>query len=175
MLNFTTIFFKQVKCTQCSYSSDKFDPFLDLSLEINKADTLQKALKHFTAFEELDGGDRQYQCQRCRQKVRALKRLSIHRAPYVLSIHLKRFGSHVPGQKINKRVAYEPVLNLKPFVSEPNDGNLAYTLYGVLVHNGWSTHSGHYYCYVRTSSGIWHSLNDNKVRIKITICRYIYL
>ncbi|CAL5328182.1 unnamed protein product [Camellia sinensis] len=26
------------------------------------------------------------------------------------------------------------------------DGDLKYTLYGVLVHAGWSTHSGHYYC-----------------------------
>lgn len=43
------------------------------------------------------------------------------------------------------------------------DGDLKYTLYGVLVHAGWSTHSGHYYCYVRTSSGMWYSLDDNRV------------
>ncbi|RZS21071.1 hypothetical protein BHM03_00053657 [Ensete ventricosum] len=52
--------------------------------------------------EQLDGGQRQYQCQRCKEKVRALKQLTIHKAPYVLTIHLKRFGSHVPGQKIDK-------------------------------------------------------------------------
>ena len=27
------------------------------------------------------------------------------------------------------------------------EGDLKYTLYGVLVHYGWSTHSGHYYSY----------------------------
>lgn len=43
------------------------------------------------------------------------------------------------------------------------DGDLKYTLYGVLVHAGWSTHSGHYYCFVRTSSGMWYSLDDNRV------------
>ncbi|THU57528.1 hypothetical protein C4D60_Mb03t04470 [Musa balbisiana] len=149
----------QVKCMQCSYSSSKFDPFLDLSLEIVKADSLRKALAHFTAVEQLDGGQRQYQCQRCKEKVRALKQLTIHKAPYVLTIHLKRFGSHVPGQKIDKKVTFEPTLDLKPF-----GGDLKYTLYGVLVHAGWSTHSGHYYCYVRTSSGMWHSLDDNQVR-----------
>lgn len=42
-------------------------------------------------------------------------------------------------------------------------GELKYTLYGVLVHAGWSTHSGHYYCFVRTSSGNWYSLDDNQV------------
>ncbi|XP_008799649.2 ubiquitin carboxyl-terminal hydrolase 23 isoform X2 [Phoenix dactylifera] len=153
----------QVKCMQCSYCSNNFDPFLDLSLEIVKADSLRKALAQFTAVEQLDGGERQYQCQRCKEKVRALKQLTVHKAPYVLTIHLKRFSSHIPGQKIDKRVDFEPTLDLKPFVSDAHEGNLIYTLYGVLVHVGWSTHSGHYYCYVRTSSGMWHSLDDNQV------------
>ncbi|RWV91864.1 hypothetical protein GW17_00045811 [Ensete ventricosum] len=108
----------QVKCTQCSYSSSKFDPFVDLSLEIAKADSLQKALTHFTAVEQLDGGERQYQCQHCKEKVRALKQLTIHKAPYVLTIHLKRFSSYVPGQKIDKKVDFEPTLDLKPFLSD---------------------------------------------------------
>lgn len=43
------------------------------------------------------------------------------------------------------------------------EGDLTYTLYGVLVHAGWSTHSGHYFSFVRTSSGIWYSLDDNRV------------
>lgn len=102
---------------QCSYCSNKFDPFIDLSLEIVKADSIVKALKHFTTSELLDGGERQYQCQRCSQKVRALKQLTVHKAPYVLTVHLKRFESHDPGQKINKNVQFDTVLDLKPFVS----------------------------------------------------------
>ncbi|KAL5547497.1 hypothetical protein UlMin_002728 [Ulmus minor] len=153
----------QVKCLQCSYCSNKFDPFLDLSLEIAKADSLKKALVNFTAAEQLDGGERQYQCQRCKQKVRALKQLTVHKPPYVLTIHLKRFRAHDPGQKIDRKVIYDPTLDLKPFVSCSNEGDLKYTLYGVLVHHGWSTHSGHYYCYVRTSSGMWYSLDDSRV------------
>ncbi|KAJ4950448.1 hypothetical protein NE237_027280 [Protea cynaroides] len=154
----------QVKCIQCSYSSNTFDPFLDLSLEIVKADSLLKALGHFTAMEQLDGGERQYHCQCCKQKVRASKQLTIHKAPYVLTIHLKRFGSHVHGQKkIDKKIVFGPTLDLKPFVSGTYEGDLKYTLYGVLVHAGWSTHSGHYYCFVRTSSGMWYSLDDNRV------------
>lgn len=153
----------QVKCMRCSYCSNTFDPFLDLSLEIVKADSLPKALTHFTAVEQLDGGERQYQCQRCRQKVKALKQLTVHKPPYVLSIHLKRFGSHAPGIKIDKKVEFGSTLDLKPFVSNSNDGELKYTLYGVLVHAGWSTHSGHYFCFVKTSSGMWHSLDDNRV------------
>ncbi|KAH6828771.1 ubiquitin-specific protease 23 [Perilla frutescens var. hirtella] len=153
----------QVKCMQCSYCSNKFDPFLDLSLEIVRADSLHKALDHFTAKELLDGGAREYQCDQCKQKVKALKQLTIHKAPQVLAVHLKRFSSHAPGQKIDRKVAFGTTLDLKPFVTGPYDGDLNYTLYGVLVHYGWSTHSGHYYCFVRTSSGMWYSLDDNQV------------
>lgn len=153
----------QVKCMQCNYCSNKFDPFLDLSLEILKADTLYKAFANFTAKEHLDGGAKQYQCQQCKQKVKALKQLTIHQAPSVLTVHLKRFGSHMSGQKIDKKIQFGSTLDLKPFVTGPYDGDLKYTLYGVLVHAGWSTHSGHYYCFVRTSSGMWYSLDDNRV------------
>ncbi|XP_068662504.1 ubiquitin carboxyl-terminal hydrolase 23-like isoform X2 [Aristolochia californica] len=152
-----------VKCMQCSYSSNKFDPFLDLSLEIMKADSLRKALAHFTAVEQLDGGEKQYQCQHCKEKVRALKQLTVHKAPMILTIHLKRFGSHNPGHKIDKKIEFAPYLDLKPFVSDPHEGDYKYHLYGVLVHAGWSTHSGHYYCFVCTSSGLWYSLDDNRV------------
>ncbi|RYR40606.1 ubiquitin carboxyl-terminal hydrolase 23 isoform X2 [Arachis hypogaea] len=107
----------QVKCQQCSFCSNKFDPFLDLSLKIFKAESLQKALANFTAAEWLDGGERQYNCQRCKQKVRALKQLTVHKALYVLTIHLKRFHAHNPGQKIKKKVRFDCALDLKPFVS----------------------------------------------------------
>ncbi|ERN18690.1 ubiquitin carboxyl-terminal hydrolase 23 isoform X2 [Amborella trichopoda] len=153
----------QVKCTQCSHESNTFDPFLDLSLEIVKADSVRKALAHFTAREQLDGGEKQYQCDRCNKKVRAFKQLTIHKAPYVLTIHLKRFSPDGMGGKIDKMVQFGSNLELKPFVSGQYDVDLRYTLYGVLVHAGWSTHSGHYYCFIRTSSGIWHALDDNRV------------
>lgn len=104
---------------QCSFCSNKFDPFLDLSLEIVKADSVQKALAHFTTKEQLDGGAKQYHCQQCKQKVRALKQLTVHKAPHVLTVHLKRFSSHSPGQKIDKKIVFGPTLDMKPFVTGP--------------------------------------------------------
>ncbi|KAJ6923680.1 ubiquitin carboxyl-terminal hydrolase 23 [Populus alba x Populus x berolinensis] len=154
----------QVECQQCSYCSNKFDPFLDLSLEIAKADTLPALLRNFTAAEMLDGGEKHYQCQRCKQKVRAKKRLTVQKAPHVLTIHLKRFHAHDPGRKVDRKVIFDRSLDMKPFVSGSYEGDLKYSLYGVLVHYGHNTHSGHYVCFVRTSSGIWHLLNDNQVR-----------
>uniref|UniRef100_A0A0D9VM48 USP domain-containing protein n=1 Tax=Leersia perrieri TaxID=77586 RepID=A0A0D9VM48_9ORYZ len=153
----------QVRCTTCSHCSNKFDPFLDLSLEIVNATTLVKALKNFTEEELLDGGEKQYNCERCKQKVTAKKRFMIEKAPSVLTIHLKRFSPFNPRRKIDKKVEFQPTLNLKPYVSNPEGMEFKYSLYGVLVHAGWNTQSGHYYCFVRTSSGIWHNLDDNQV------------
>uniref|UniRef100_A0A453PW33 Ubiquitin carboxyl-terminal hydrolase n=1 Tax=Aegilops tauschii subsp. strangulata TaxID=200361 RepID=A0A453PW33_AEGTS len=153
----------QVRCASCSHCSSKLDPFLDLSLEIGNAATLVKALQNFTEEEALDGGEKQYNCQSCKKKVVAKKRFTIDKAPDVLTIHLKRFSPFNPGQKINKKVDFHPTLNLKPFVSNSEGMDFRYSLYGVLVHAGWNTQSGHYYCFVRTSSGIWHNLDDNEV------------
>ncbi|KAF8074413.1 hypothetical protein N665_1104s0021 [Sinapis alba] len=152
----------QVKCAQCSHCSDKFDPFLDLSLDISKADSLQRALSRFTAVELLDDGAKVYQCERCKQKVRAVKQLTVSKALYVLTVHLKRFEAH-RSEKIDKKVQFASAVDMKPFVSGPYACNLKYTLYGVLVHYGRSSHSGHYACSVRTSSGMWYSLDDNRV------------
>ncbi|KAG2604660.1 hypothetical protein PVAP13_4NG117621 [Panicum virgatum] len=154
----------QVKCTRCLHCSNKFDPFLDLSLDIAKATTLVRALQNFTEEELLDGGKKQYQCERCRQKVVAKKRFTIDKAPNVLTVHLKRFSPFNPREKIDKKVDFQPVLDLKPFVSDSKGADFKYSLYGVLVHAGWNTQSGHYFCFVRTSSGMWHNLDDNQVR-----------
>ncbi|KAM3194781.1 hypothetical protein ACQJBY_071060 [Aegilops geniculata] len=154
----------QVRCTRCSHCSNTYDPFLDLSLDIGKATTLVRALQNFTEDELLDGGQKQYQCERCRQKVVAKKRFTIDTAPNVLTVHLKRFSPFRPREKIDKKVDFQPVLDLRPFMSDSKGADYKYSLYGVLVHAGWSTQSGHYYCFVRTSSGMWHNLDDNQVR-----------
>lgn len=109
----------QVKCTECQFCSNKYEPFLDLSLQIVKAESLRKALSSFTAAEKLDDGKKEYRCERCKQKVQALKQLTIDKPPHVLTIHLKRFGAH-PGHKIDRKVEFEPFLDLKSFVSDPN-------------------------------------------------------
>lgn len=38
-----------------------------------------------------------------------------------------------------------------------------YKLYAVLVHSGFSCHSGHYYCFVRNSNNFWYCMNDSAV------------
>ncbi|KAA6426489.1 MAG: ubiquitin carboxyl-terminal hydrolase 23-like, partial [Trebouxia sp. A1-2] len=152
----------QVKCTECGHESNTFDVFLDLSLEINKASSLLKALQRFTSSEYLDGANK-YICPKQKQKVRAAKCMTIDKAPAVLVVQLKRFEFSMFGHKINKKVDFDTELDLGPFMSNRRGPPQPYSLYGVLVHSGHSVHSGHYYAFVKAPNGLWHQLDDNHV------------
>ena len=92
-----------MKCTECGNESNTVDPFLDISLEINRANTLERALQRFTATEYLEN-DNKYKCPKQACLVRAAKRISIEKAPNVLVIQLKRFEFSNYGQKLTKKV-----------------------------------------------------------------------
>ncbi len=50
---------RQVKCTSCGFCSNTYEPFLDLSLEIQgRVASLEEALARFTAVETLDKANR---------------------------------------------------------------------------------------------------------------------
>mmetsp|Transcript_1865 Transcript_1865/g.4253 ORF Transcript_1865/g.4253 Transcript_1865/m.4253 type:complete len:554 (-) Transcript_1865:1337-2998(-) len=152
----------RIKCHGVDYESSTYEAFMDLSLEINRAATITRALQHFTAKETLDG-DNKYRCPKNNKLVRAEKQITIEEAPNVLTIHLKRFQFGGMGSKITKPVNYDKEMNLQPFMSQPDCGPQWYDLYGVLVHLGHSVHSGHYYCFVRAGNGMWHKCDDTSV------------
>eukprot|EP00890_Picochlorum_soloecismus_P001898 jgi/Picsp_1/2709/NSC_00938-R1_protein len=153
----------QLKCTQCDYESNTYDPFLDLSLEISRANSVHRALHRFTAGEVLDGAN-SYKCPKQKKMVRAIKRMTIEDPPNVLIIQLKRFEFSRSGRKISKHVDFEPSLDLSPFLSHKTRQPMLYDLYGILVHQGYSMHSGHYYCFLKgTGGGEWHKFDDTRV------------
>ena len=155
----------QVKCLNggCRHVSNTFDPFLDLSLEISRASTLAKALQRFTAVETLDG-ENKYKCEACRAHVKASKRFWIEGAPNALALQLKRFEYGAYGRKVDKHVKFPVALDLTPYMRAPGRRRYEYGLYAVLVHSGHSTHSGHYYSFVKAPSGVWYLMDDGRVR-----------
>ena len=167
-----------------AFASSTYDPFLDLSLEINRAASLEGALRRFTEAEVLDGDNRYRLPQGVfgGRLVRATKRITVEEAPSVLTVHLKRFEFGGRGHKVTRRVEFsagEP-LDLGPFMSAwPACGAQLYDLFAVLAHHGHSLHSGHYTCYVRgpggeggggggggggpSGGGQWHLCDDHSV------------
>ena len=97
---------------------------------------------------------------RCKKPVIAEKRFTIHEAPLVLTVHLKRFSPL--GRKISHYVDYDDRLSLHPFMSEGQHG-FSYSLYGVICHAGGGPNSGHYFAYVKDKDGRWWEMNDDMV------------
>ncbi|KAL3677976.1 hypothetical protein R1sor_020932 [Riccia sorocarpa] len=155
----------QVQCMQCLHESNRYEKMMDLAVEIHgSVETLEDALAQFTAPEWLDG-DNKYKCDRCNDYVKARKRLTLHEAPNILTVALKRFQSGKFG-KLNKRVTFPEVLDMTSYMSEKGDRPPPYLLYAVVVHVDMLNASffGHYICYVKDAQGTWYKIDDSKVK-----------
>jgi ubiquitin carboxyl-terminal hydrolase 36/42 len=152
---FGGIFQSQVVCLKCKTKSNKFDPLMDISLDIKNCDSIEQALFRYSASENLNKGN-QYKCANCNMLRDAQKRVTIKKSPQILTIQLKRFGfCSSYGSKVTRCVKYPEELKLQPFMSEANVSNTSYQLYGVLVHAGHTCNSGHYYSFVRNRFNSW--------------------
>jgi len=83
------------------------------------------------------------------------------------------------GGKVTRHIVFPEVLDVQPYVShgsnvasENSSDEHRYRLYGVLVHEGHSTSSGHYYCYVMTADGSWYCMNDHIVSVDYCLALY---
>lgn len=151
----------QIKCLHCQGTSDSYEPFLDIPLDISSAQSVTQALWDMGKAEELRG-ENAYYCGRCREKMPASKTLKVYSAPKVLLLMLNRFAGFT-GNKVDRKVSYPEFLDLKPYLSQPTEGPLPYVLSAVLVHDGATCHSGHYFCCVRAGQGNWYKMDDSKV------------
>ncbi|XP_054463695.1 ubiquitin carboxyl-terminal hydrolase 36 [Anoplopoma fimbria] len=166
----------RVKCSICKSVSDTYDPYLDIALEIRQAANIVRALELFVKSDVLSG-ENAYMCAKCKKKVPATKRFTVHRTSNVLTLSLKRFANF-SGGKITKDVGYPEFLNIRPYMSQSSGDPVMYGLYAVLVHSGYSCHAGHYYCYVKASNGQWYQMNDSMVHssnIKVVLNQQAYV
>ncbi|XP_032566996.1 ubiquitin carboxyl-terminal hydrolase 42-like isoform X2 [Chiroxiphia lanceolata] len=154
----------RVICFSCKAISDSYEAFLDVPLDIKAASSLTAALEDFVTPERLDG-ENCFKCSKCEKNVAATKRFTVHCAPKVLTVCLKRFDCFTGG-KISKVVEYPEYLDLRPYMSQADGEPLLYSLYAVLVHSGVSCHGGHYFCYTKASNGLWYRMDDESVELR---------
>jgi ubiquitin carboxyl-terminal hydrolase 36/42 len=129
----------------------------------------QECMQNYCRIETLSGKNK-FLCSGCNKHSDQEKRLTIENAPRNLVIHFMRFDPY--GWKIGKFVNFPKRFNFRAFISRNIDNNLPkeeqtpyiYDLYGVIVHSGVSVHGGHYYCFVKTTTGQWYYCNDEKVQ-----------
>lgn len=147
----------EVHCTRCDQSSFKYDAMMDLPLELTpNTRTLAQCIAHFSAPETLKGADA-YACATCKRLTTATKQVRVAVAPRALCVLLKRFTQRYSafGVQVTRngtRIEYDSDLRL---------GDAHYALYGVVVHAGASMAGGHYYAYVKDSTGSWWRQDDS--------------
>uniref|UniRef100_A0A7N0TAV1 Ubiquitin carboxyl-terminal hydrolase n=1 Tax=Kalanchoe fedtschenkoi TaxID=63787 RepID=A0A7N0TAV1_KALFE len=154
----------RLRCSECNHISCTPEDLIDFSLEIDNVNTLEGALDSFTKLEKIE--DIKLTCDGCDEKVSMEKQFMVDKAPLVASIHLKRFKNDgVSVEKISKLVEYPLSLNLQPYTAchQEHNVDLMYDLYAVIVHMGSTLSTGHYYCFVRSSSNTWHEFDDSTV------------
>ncbi|XP_073328997.1 ubiquitin carboxyl-terminal hydrolase 3 [Pagrus major] len=180
--NFGGILQNEVNCLICGTESRKFDPFLDLSLDIpsqfrqkrskdqepGPTCTLRDCLHSFTDLEELDETELYY-CHKCKKRQKSTKKFWIQKLPKVLCLHLKRF--HWTAFLRNKVDTYVEFplkgLDMRGYLLEPENSlpeSCLYDLVAVVVHHGSGVGSGHYTAYGSHESR-WYHFNDSTVTL----------
>lgn len=172
----------EVNCLVCGTESRKFDPFLDLSLDIpsqfrqkRKKDqepgptcTLRDCLQSFTDLEELDETELYY-CHTCKMRQKSTKKFWIKKLPKVLCLHLKRFHwTTFFRNKVDTYVKF-PMrgLDMRGYLLEPEAAapdTCLYDLAAIVVHHGSGIGSGHYTAY-GSHEGRWYHFNDSTVTL----------
>lgn len=156
----------KLRCCNCGHCSDTYETLIDLSLEIEDADSLDTALESFTKVEKIEDSEIKFTCEKCKEQVSIEKQLVLDKAPSVAALHLKRFktdGSLV--EKIDKYVSFPLELDLHTYADNNQIDNeeMKYDLYAVIVHIGFSYSSGHYYSFIRSAPNEWYKFDDSKV------------
>ena len=160
--------FNSIKCESCDYTSNQFESFYDLSLEVKGIFDLDDSLKHLIKEERI--GD--FYCSNCKRKVNIRKRITLSKLPNTLIFHLKRFTFHMQNLKIYTKFNYPFEINLKEYCTESfqeetnqiypkKDDYYKFILKGVVQHSG-SAGGGHYISFINVNrEGVGNTLNNS--------------
>ena len=86
-----------------------YDPYLDLSLPLEGSSSnysqrdIYDCMNQFFSEEVLPDD---YQCEKCKKKNRASKKLQLNRTPKILVLHLKRFKVFPRKQKLTETINF---------------------------------------------------------------------
>lgn len=154
----------QTRCMCCEEVTNRTEPFLDLSIDVEDHSSITACLNKFSSTEMLDGRDKFF-CDKCASLQEAEKRMLVKKLPHVLTVHLKRFKyfEQVQGyRKLSCRVVFPFELRLPNTSQDCEDEDRVYSLFAIVVHAGNGMNHGHYVCIVK-SQDRWLMFDDERV------------
>ena len=155
----------ETKCLTCENISQRDEPFLDLSVDLEAHSSVTSCLRKFSEEEMLRERDKFF-CDNCGGLQEAEKRMKIKRSPKILALHLKRFRYTEDLQRLQKlfhRIVYPYHLRLFNTTSDADDPDRLYELYAVVVHIGIGPYHGHYVSIIKTQDRGWLLFDDELV------------
>ena len=156
-------YISNMQCNNCGNLKNKIESEYVLNLQILNMKGLYESLFSSFGFEEIIDD---YHCEKCDKKVSLKKWSKIISLPNYINFGLNRFSydyNTFERIKLNNKFEFPLELNMKQFcdisdknMTQENDNDYLYELYGVIVHSG-TPFSGHYYSYIRdmTNQGKW--------------------
>ena len=145
----------------CGKVSKNYEPFFDISLEINSK-SVNGCLRDYFLDEKI-GVDSKYFWDNCKSNTKAVIRKRIERTPKHLIIHLKRFA--YPSLKKDRTlISYKHTLDISKYVDSKTcrDQSTEYELFGMIIHKGLEMDRGHYICLFKREDR-WYEFDDDKV------------
>lgn len=159
-----------INCLKCNQISNTYDPFCYISVPIRDDNSdINECMKNYIEAELLEEGNK-YDCEKCGEKTKAHKSISIWRCPKYLIIQLKRF--RINGKKMVKlhNTITFPLtkFDLRKYICihKPNYSKIKsvnYSLYAISNHHG-EYESGHYTAFTKRENGDWYFFNDESVK-----------
>lgn len=155
----------ETRCLTCENTSQRDEPFLDLSVDLSAHTSVTSCLRKFSE-EEMLCERNKFHCDNCGGLQEAEKRMKIKRLPRILALHLKRFKYTEDMQRLQKlfhRVVYPFYLRLFNTTDDAEDSDRLYELYAVVVHIGGGPYHGHYVSVIKTQDRGWLLFDDELV------------
>lgn len=155
----------ETRCLTCENISQRDEPFLDLSVDLEQHTSVTSCLRRFSE-EEMLCERNKFHCDNCGGLQEAEKRMKIKRLPRVLTLHLKRFKYTEDFgrlQKLFHKVVYPYHLRLFNTTDDAEDPDRLYELYAVVVHIGGGPFHGHYVAVIKTQDRGWLLFDDEMV------------
>ena len=155
----------ETRCLTCENISQRDEPFLDLSVDLDQHSSVTSCLRRFSE-EEMLRERNKFHCDICGGLQEAEKRMKIKRLPKILALHLKRFKYTEDLQRLQKlfhKVVYPYQLRLFNTTDDAEDPDRLYELYAVVIHIGGGPYHGHYVAIIKTEDRGWLLFDDEMV------------
>jgi ubiquitin carboxyl-terminal hydrolase 8 len=151
-------YIQKLRCSDCGYTSFKYESFIDLGLSLQNG--------FVTIYDLLDGHFKkqtvEFLCEgKCKTQTFFTKRTKIIKLPKYLIVNLKRFTNKM--KKIKNTVAFSSTLEMSKYSVAVENKSVEYNIISVINHEG-DFNSGHYYTYNRTYNGTWVVIDDKSVK-----------